>query len=377
LPKKVRSLIYPELRKVELKEFDKPKAASDSIILKVDICGICGTDLHIFEGVHPAGPFPIMPGHEFVGTIEEMGDKVEDNMRIYGEPLELGDRLAVNPNITCGKCYFCKWFPHREELCRNMRSYGVMSCKNYPYLLGAWSEYIYLLPGTTVFKLPSTLASDIAVLTEPLACGIRAIERARGPGDATKGEGFGLSDTVVILGAGPIGLLVLIAAKISNAGKIIVADKVDYRLKTAKKFGADNVMNLEEIPEAEKRIEEVLELTGGIGADVVVECAGVPSAISEGLKMVRPGGKFMELGHVITGVKAEITPYDVCRNEIQIMGQFAYGSSAFIKAIKVLDEHRLPYEELVTKFSLEDKEEAFERIRTKKTIKTAFVPSLR
>ncbi|MBT7914340.1 alcohol dehydrogenase catalytic domain-containing protein, partial [Candidatus Bathyarchaeota archaeon] len=292
----VKAAILEDVRKLKIVDYPEPKVEDNGILLKMELCGVCGTDMHLYEG-NMKIPFPVIPGHEWVGIIEEIGEKAK-GYESKGLHLDVGDRITVVPgtNRYCGECYFCKFMPHKPSLCPGRKVMGVnLSSIEEPHLLGGWAEKIYVnAEKYWVFKVPEEVPPEVAVLSEPMAVSSRALERAYAPGIPTVGEGFGLGQSVVVQGAGAIGLLAVATAKIAGAGNIISIDMVDERLKMAEEMGADHVIDMRHYNTTEDRVAEVKRLTNGLGGDVVIEAVGVPAAFAEGIELTRRGGKFVE-----------------------------------------------------------------------------------
>ncbi len=352
---KVRAWVMLEPGKIEMQSFDLPSVAEDCALLKVDACGICGSDLHAFKGRMKTAPFPLIPGHEFVGTLVEVGKTAHQKMAIIGgETIKPGDRVAIAPSsLSCGRCWYCLHMPHRPTFCMNRSIYGFNSIKNPPSIWGGFSEYIYLHPKTWVFHIPSGLSLERAVLTEPMATGVRAVERAYNPGEAFVGHGYGVGSRAMVLGAGPIGLMIILALRFSGAKFIIVQDLLESRLEMARRMGADLTIRAQE--PLEKRIKEVQAVTDGVGADLVIEAAGVPLAFKESLAFVRRGGKVIEVGHYTDPGSTEINPWVICNKDVDIHGSWAYPAIIFKDALAVLANTPFPVEEVIThKVSLDD-----------------------
>jgi L-iditol 2-dehydrogenase len=375
LAEKVRAVVYPKPKEFNLSQFERPKATENSILMRVEMCGVCGTDVHTFKGEWPGVNYPIIPGHEVVGVIEELGRKAEENMIVYGGPLREGDRIHAVPGVPCGKCYYCKYIPHRVNMCQNREIYGVTrSCRDYPHLFGGWAQYMYILPRTHLYKMPSNMPPELCAIAEPLTVAVRAISRASVPGIPLAGEGFGIANDIVVQGSGVIGILTIIAAKTAGAGRTVVIDGIEERLKLAKQFGADCAVNIQDYPTPEDRIKEVKRLTNGVGADVVIECTGVPSTVPEGLEMLRFGGKYIEVGN-LSPSPTLIDPYIICRRELEIIGLFAYHPNSYRPALKILADHKFPIEKLIThRFSLDEAQKMFDTYDRKEGLALAFVP---
>lgn len=349
-----KSWVFTEPGKTEMREFELPEITDNTLLLKVDACGICGTDKHIYIGHSPKAPFPFFAGHEIIGTIEEMGSGANENMAISGGPIQVGDRVALAPSgRVCGCCYYCLNMPHRPSLCPNRTAYGFNPVEKEPRVLGGYSEYINVFPGSNIFKLPKDMSLERAVLTEPLATGLRAVERAYSPGEPFMGHGYGVGRSAMVVGAGPIGLMVIASLKYSGAGLIIVQDLLSSRLEMAKQMGADVLID-GRLP-IEQRLKQVQEITDGVGPDVVIEAAGVPVAFRESLDFVRRGGKLIEVGHFTNNGPIEIIPFLICNKDLDIHGSWAYPAIIFKDAISMLHQTTLPIEKLVThKLPLEE-----------------------
>ena len=192
---KCRAWVMVEPGKMVMEEFEIPEIPEDGALLKVEACGICGTDKHVFRhGDGPMVQFPFIAGHEVIGTIVELGSKANDNMAVFGGSLEIGNRVSLAPStMGCGHCYYCRHMPHRPYLC-SQRSviYGFSSVNKAPGLWGGYSEYIYLLPRSYIFKLPKDMPMKRAVLIEPAATGLRAVERAFSSGEPFMSQRYGV-----------------------------------------------------------------------------------------------------------------------------------------------------------------------------------------
>lgn len=352
---KVKGWVMLEPGKIEMQKFELPPVADDAALLKVDACGLCGSDLHAFRGRMKTAPFPLIPGHEFIGTLVEVGKAASGKMAVVGEGgLQAGDKVAIAPSsLACGRCWFCLHMPHRPSFCTGRSIYGFQSIHNPPAIWGGYAEYVYLHPRTWVFKLPQEIPLERAVQTEPMATGLRAVERAYSPGEAFMGQGYGVGSRAMVLGAGPIGLMVILALRFSGAKLIIAQDLIESRLTMARRMGADVTID-GNLP-LEQRIKQVQEITDGVGPDVVIEAAGVPLAFKESLAFVRRGGKLIEAGHYTDPGPTEINPWVVCNKDIDIHGSWAYPAIIFKDALAVLAKTPYPAEEIVThKVALDD-----------------------
>ena len=333
-----------------------PRAA----LIKNELSGICGTDKHTYQGftTQYAGapnasstPFPIIQGHENVGTIEAVSGDVRD---FEGGPLGVGDRVVLGPNVTCKQCHACTHgFP--IALCSNIEDYGnTMSASEPPHLFGGWAEYMYAIPGSYIYRVPDELPSHVAVLAEVFAV-TAGLDRAK-QASVFPSEAFLFDDTVVVYGVGPLGLCHVMKARMLGAGTIIAVDLSDPRLDFAARIGADHVINAASVG-AEQQLEFVRDLTRGRGADVVVECAGVPEVVPMCIDLLRPGGLLLEVGNFSDLGEVSISPHrHLCSKGIRIIGVPGNEPGAYSPGMRQLARYRrsYPVDEMVSdRYSLE------------------------
>ncbi|MBC7325740.1 MAG: NAD(P)-dependent alcohol dehydrogenase, partial [Moorella sp. (in: Bacteria)] len=324
---------------ITIEEVKKPSPGPGEVLVKIRSVGVCGSDVHYYRHGR-IGSYvvqkPLILGHECSGEVVELGPGVKT--------LEVGDRVALEPGIPCRKCRFCK--TGRYNLCPDVVFMAT------PPVDGAFVEFV-AFPEDFAFRLPDNVSFDEGALIEPLAVGIYSMERA----------GVEPGESVVILGAGPIGLLTLQAARAYGANPVVITDASAFRLSVARSLGADLAVNVSE----EKAIAAILEYLGA-EADVVVEAAGAPAAIQETWKLVRRGGRV-----VFIGLPAQdIVGYsfaELSRKELDILGIFRY-ANVYPRAIhmvargiinlKALITHHFPLEEVQAALELADrgKEEA-------------------
>ena len=336
-PKGVAAVLDKVNGKFELKEYTLPTPAPGTMLIKQELAGVCGTDIHMFHGRLPGIGYPIILGHEFVGTVVSMGEGVTTDY--LGVPLKEGDRVLVAPGVGCGQCYWCV-VAKTPTTCEKGFAYGFFPHGEENYFAGGFAEYVYLHhPRSYVLK--TDLPTDVAVLAEPMSVAVHAVTRAHiKPGD-----------TVVIQGSGAVGLFTQIAARLAGAAKIIhVGGPTETRVANAKKFGADIVINIAEHKSAEERLELVKTNTvKGIGADVVFECTGALGAVVEGLNMTRTSGTFVEVGHFTDAGEVAINPFvHLCNKNITIQGSWGGEIEGFVRGHAVMERREFPYEDLVT-----------------------------
>jgi L-iditol 2-dehydrogenase len=362
------------VNQLQITDFPFPEIEDDAILLKLQTCGICGTDLSGIKGKRPQLRFPIIPGHEVIAEVFEIGKNALDRIRVFGEgSLQGGDRVTVNPRIVCGQCYFCRKVPQHPESCLKALTYSsAIGSKDPPHLFGGWAEYMYLLPGSEVIKIPKGLEADIGTMVEPLACAVGCIDRYRREHSWVDGDAFEISPPVVIYGCGAIGMGFVLGFHLANARKIIALDLIDSKLELAKVFGATETINMHDNDSSE-RIEIIKDMCDGIGAGLIVEACGVPEVLAECVEIARRNARIYELGHLSQAGKAQIDPLKICRNELAILGNYAYPSSNCLGyAAQILAEHKLPYEQLVEIFPLGDYQEIIFGDRAQSVVKAGF-----
>ena len=329
------------LNKIEgdfvIKEFPMPKPAPGTLVMKVELCGICGTDIHIYHGKMPGIPYPIILGHEVVGTIAALGEGIEKDL--FGNPVKVGDRICPIGAMGCNECYYCTVL-HSPNRCPQEETFGFYPNpdKN-PYLSGGYSEYLYVHR-----KIPPFIKTDIApesgVLLDTLATGIHAVQRA----------GVQNGDTVLVQGTGIIGLVTLISAKLAGATKIIAVGAPEERIEYAKLFGADITIDITKITDEKERIKIVRDQTiGKYGADITFGCTGTVQSINEGLAYTRNSGIYCEVGNFCdTGIVEINMGLEIVQRNINVIGLFAQTVEHFVRGLKVLEKKQFPYEKLVT-----------------------------
>jgi threonine dehydrogenase-like Zn-dependent dehydrogenase len=367
----------------EITEYPLPEPAPGCLLVKMQVSGICGTDKHTYQGyvgqyggagTPRAIPFPIIQGHENVGTIAAIGSGPRWT-DFEGVPLRVGDLVVVGPNVSCGTCYSCRHnFPY--YLCENTVDYGNnLSAKNPPHLFGGWSQYLYVVPGSFLVKVPEELSPEIAVLTEIMAVTV-GLDRAKQI-SAFPSESFRFDDSVVVLGTGPLGMCFVMKARMLGAGTIIAVDLSDFRLGFAVKLGADHVINAATTSEPE-RLAMVRELTRGRGADVVVECAGVPQAVRESLDMLRVGGLLVEAGNFSDLGEISISPHrHLCAKNVRILGVGGEEPAAYGPSMRQMARYakQYPLREFVThRFGLRQVDEAMKKSMAADSMKVVIDP---
>lgn len=327
---------------IRIEEYPTPKAEHGEIVVKIMASGICATDVKTLLGQGLPKNLPTILGHEVVGEVFELGEGVTG--------FEVGDRVAVYPIAVCGDCYYCK--NGRHNLC--MKEFGLGHGID-----GGFAEYVKLPSQIVniggVIKIPDELPYEKAVLAEPLSCGLAALRANR----VKKG------DKVVIVGAGPMGLIHLKVSKWAGA-TVIVADLLEKRLDMAREMGADYCINVSESDIA----DEVRKITDGFGAEVVITSLGIPKVIEESLKLVRNGGVLNIFGGPPAGQTISVDPRWIHYSEINLTGSFAATPEDFKKAVYIIACDEIQVEDLISdRFSLDSMLDAVERAKKQDMIK--------
>jgi threonine dehydrogenase-like Zn-dependent dehydrogenase len=368
--------------KIGLRRFPYPPPKKNSAIVKMIGSGLCGTDKHMFHGetTHPGGQestFPLIPGHENLAYVEELGEKEGPWKDSNGARLHEGDRVVPACDVNCGECYNCRNY-YGWCWCENVFGYGTtVSCKDPPHLFGGWAEFMYLLPKVYMFKVPEGVPDNVAVLAEPMAVAYSSFARAMNPYWLVK-EGAGPGDTVVIQGSGPLGLSHAAMAKMVGAGKVIVIGAPRERLALAKKMGADATIDIARFKEPQARVDEVRRLTEGRGAELVVECVGLPAALGEGLEMVSMGGTYLTVGNYIDVGTVPINPQrQILSKSLRIIGVNGMPYQSYARGLRLMEQNwrRLSLESFVTHtFVIDEAEKAIETASSLKSLKVVVRP---
>ena len=370
----VKSVVLEAKGKLSLKSFPYPELKNNCAIIRMEHSGICGTDKHSFEGFfHQKGgrpiPLPVIQGHENVGVIEEINGELLDH---DGNILKIGDRVVPAPNISCGKCFAC----------RNNRPYYYCDCKlDYgnnigagepPHIFGGWSEYLYILPGSHLFKYPDTLDPKFGTFIEPLSV-TGCLDKARQW--SSEWEPFRSGDTVVILGTGPIGLFHLIKANLMGAGKIISIDPYKYRTSLAQEFGATETVTSDDREEIKDNIKK---LTNNVGADLVVDCSGVSEGFTIALELIREGGMVLEVGIFSNSHDISINPHShILEKSARVIGIGGDDISQYYPSIKLLERNidKLPWKKIIShEFNIDNVHEAMDIAMSDKSMKVLLNP---
>ena len=334
------------VRNLRIERVNVPEVEAGEVLVKVKAATTCGTDLKILQRGYAEKviKLPTIFGHEWAGEVVEVGEGLKWPKK--------GMRIRAGNSAPCLHCAMCQ--KGRYNLCENMI-----------WLWGAYADYIKV-PARMVLvnmqEIPQHVSYEEAAITEPLACVLHGAEKAS----------VKLGDAVAIIGAGPIGLLHLLAARKKGAEKVISIDLVEERLNFAKKLGADETVN----PEKENVVEKVQQLTGRRGADIVIEAIGLPQTWEQALKLIRKGGTVLEFGGCPPGTEIKVNTELLHYGEVTVRGAFHATPLHFKKALNLIASRTIDVRPLITKkMKLEEINEAFKILSTTKSeIKIAIIP---
>ena len=359
LGKKCRAAVFSEVGKpLEMRQFTLPdKLEPGGALCKVTMSTICGSDLHTISG-RRTEPAPLILGHEIIGEIVALGDDLKNDG--FGDKLVVGDRVTWSIMASCGKCFYCEL--DLPQKCEKLRKYGHTCCNESPHLTGGYAEYIYLFGGTAIYKIPAGIPDEIAT---PANCALSTVINAVETIGLQKGE------TVLIQGAGLLGLNLVALAAEAGAKKIFVTDVLQSRLDLADRFGADLCINVKDLA-CKEIVSQIHDQTDGYGVDVAFEICGVKEAVGLAVESLRIGGRYLIAGLVTPGCNLDVDGNQLTRKYLTIKGIHNYNPKHLGMALKFLEKcsQKYPYSELVGKvFSLSRINEAVELASTGKYIR--------
>ena len=347
MSRKMKAAMYYGVGDVRYEETDVPKIGPGELLIKIGTALTCGTDVKTYKRGHPVliKKIPSLFGHEYAGTVEAMGEGVKD--------FEVGMRVVATNSAPCGECFFCK--RDMPNLCAQLKDSLVN---------GAFAEYIRVPEPVVRWNtqpIPNSISFRDAALTEPLACVVHGIEESN----------IKLGDTVVVIGAGPIGQMLIMLAKKNGASTVIASDLAELRRNIAKKAGADIVIN----PSEEDPIERVKEETSGYGADVVIEAVGIPQTWEQAVEMTRDAGTTVLFGGAASGTKFAIDTVRFHYGQLTIKGVFHLKPRHVEQALKLIIAGDVNPDLLIShEMPLERINEALEKMSKGQTMKVAILP---
>ena len=332
----MKAVVIEKPNEVSVKEVADPTPAPYQALIKVEACGICGTDIHVIRGEFAPTRYPIIPGHEFCGEVVAVGSEVRN--------LEVGDFVAVDPSLFDGTCRQCRL--GRFNLCEHWNAIGVGSAN------GACAELV-AVPAVNAFRLPTNIPRSWGALVEPLSCAVHGLDQV----------GIRAAEDYLIYGAGTMGLLLGQLVKDSGAERLDIVDTNPKRHALAKRLGADRVAT------------SAAELDRPEGWDVVIDATGAVPAIEDGIRRVARGGTFLMFGVANADAKATISPFRIYNDEIKIIGSMAVLHS-FERALALLAKGVIDSEAMITdRFSLDDYSKAIDAFLSGRGLKVQVAPN--
>ncbi len=320
-------------RKIEFRDIPIPEVKENEVLVKMMRIGICGSDIHVYHGKHPHTPYPVTQGHEVSGVIDKVGKEVKH--------FKQGDKVTIQPQVVCGKCYPC--IHGKYHICDELKVMGFQTT-------GMASEY-FVAEVERVLKLPDNISFEEGAMVEPVAVACGAISKV----DNIKGM------DVIILGAGPIGNLVAQTVKALGAKNVLITDVSDFRLEIAKKVGIDYLIN----PVNQNLSEEIVKIFGINKADLIFECVGSNTTINDAIENARKGTDIIVVG--IFSEHPTIELGSIQDQELRLIGSLMYQKKDYLQAIELIHSGKVQVESLITDhFPFQDYNKAYRYIEEKK-----------
>ncbi len=364
---KVAMLTSP--KHIEVKEFPIPETLEDDdILVRVEGCGVCGTDVHEWKG-DPFGLIPVVLGHEGTGEVIGLGKNVKFDTA--GNPIKIGDKLVTSV-ISCGECQICRNHPANTNLCDKQGVFGLIGHNDAQPLNGWFATHLLIrAKGATYFVVNELDLKERMILELACVC-VHALKRANTTGL------LNFNSKVLIQGLGPVGLVMISVLRAAGINHIIAVDGTPMRLEMAKKLGAKTVINFREQTTLDERVATVKSVSAGMGADFAFQCTGAPPAAADIYSYIRRGGGLCEMGFFVNNGEYTVNPhFAMCNKEITIVGSWDYSADDYPTTVAFLKQARemnIPIKELITHtFPLDQLNEAMEVNVAQKGIKICYV----
>lgn len=354
---------------LEILELPIPDVAPGALLVKIEASTICGTDVHVWDGSMAASlpiDLPVVPGHEMTGRIVKFGEGADRDS--VGQSLALGDRIVFT-HAACGRCHYCT-VVKQPGMCKERQYYAFTTCAKPPFLTGGFSEYCYVFPTSGRIRVPDEVETTWA---SAASCALRSV--------VTSFQRLGTIEpweTVLIQGAGPLGLFATAMASRAGAEKIVVIGGPENRLQLARDWGATHTIDISGHPDPAERTELVREITSGNGAEIVMEYSGAPAAFREAFDLIRDGGRYVITGQVGPH-EVSIRPTDITRRGLTVMGSWSGEAAQYWRALDFMknNRHRFDFGQMVTNsYHLDEVNLAMSRMKSLEEIKPVIVPTL-
>ena len=368
IPKTGKVAMLTGEKKIEVKEFAIPALQDDDILVKVEGCGVCGTDVHEWK-MDPFGIVPVTLGHEGTGEIIALGKNVKFDTA--GKPIKVGDKIVTSV-ISCGECHVCRNHPANTNLCDKQGVFGLIPHSDANPFTGWFATHILIRgKGATYFVVNDLDLKERMLLELACVC-VHALKRANTTGL------LNFNTKVLIQGLGPVGLVMISVLRAAGINHIIAIDGTPMRLEMAKKLGAKTVINFREVTTLEERVKLVKSVANGVGADFAFQCTGAPAAAKDIYEYIRRGGGLCEMGFFVNNGEYPVNPhFAMCNKEINLVGSWDYSADDYPTTMAFLRQARemnIPIKDLIThEFPLDQLNEAMEVNVAQKGIKICFV----
>jgi len=371
IPDVSRAAVLTEHGKpLEVRDIPIPRTLeAGALLVRIEAASVCGSDVHLWNGTlagSQALELPVIPGHEMVGRVVRIGERADRDT--FGAPLAVGDRILFT-HASCGACQQCTLY-NQPTLCGDRKYYMFTSCEKPPYLVGGFSEYCYVFPESGRVKVPDDVNTAWA---SAASCALRTVVHSF--------DRIGRIEpwqTVVIQGSGPLGLFATALANHAGARRVVTIGAPDVRLDIAKAYGATDTVSVERVTDPAERPAVVRDLLDGEGADVVFEFSGARTAFTEGLAMVKDGGRYMVTGQIDRpGEEVPLRPGYLTRHQLTVMGTWSGHIKEYWKALQFISstKHRYDFDALVPhRYGLDEVTTALTRMRAQQDIKPVVVP---
>jgi threonine dehydrogenase-like Zn-dependent dehydrogenase len=348
---------------LRMREIEIPALSDREVLVRIDAAGVCGSDVHMWKGEDERTPLPIVLGHEGVGTIVDVKGAKE---YVTGRAVKTGDRILWNRGVSCNGCYYCAVL-NQPWLCKTRKVYGInRPLSEPPGVNGCYAEHLVLAAPTDIFKIDGDI--DPAVLVSASCSGATVAH-------AFDEHRFSYGSNVLIQGPGPLGVYAVAFARRLGASRIMVTGGSKSRLQLCTAFGATAVLN-RRTTSIEERREFILSRTGGRGVDVVVEAAGDPSAVHEGLPLLRAGGTYLSIGFSQPPGACTVDFFqEVVKKNIKIQGVWVSGTRHTFQALSLIEKERELFGKMIThRFKLEEANEALAVMESHEALKAVLIP---
>ncbi len=368
IPKTAKVAMLTGQKKIEVKEYPIPTVGDNDILVRVEGCGVCGTDVHEWRA-DPFGLIPVTLGHEGTGEIIALGKNVKADTA--GKPIKVGDKIVTSV-ISCGECYICRNQPANTNLCDKQGVFGLIPHNEAQPLTGWFATHLLISgKGSTYFVVNDLDLKERMLLELACVC-VHALKRANATGL------INFNSKVLVQGLGPVGLVMISVLRAAGVNHIVAIDGAERRLEMARKLGAKTVISFKEIDTLEKRVALVKRECNGVGVDFAFQCTGAPMAAKDIYEYIRRGGGMCEMGFFVNNGEYTVNPhFAMCNKEITIVGSWDYSADDYPTTMAFLRQARemnIPIKELITHtFPLDKLNEAMEVNVSQAGIKICYV----